>query len=270
MDSGIYVWKLDGVPKYVGQSIDINNRMNDNHKECKILNTAIKKYGYDGFEKEIICYCETEELSDLETYYIKELHTHVSEGGYNVSWGGYTPTKGLKLSEETKRKISISKLGKPRSEETIQKIIKNHADFSGENGPFFGKKHSEDTKQRLSEINLGKHPSEETKEKISRNSARANLGKHPSEETLQKMSESHLGKFGEESALFGKKKSDASSKYYGVYKKIMYRKYIYWVAYIRINGKSISIGNYKAELEAAKAYNDYVIENNLPNPLNDI
>ena len=37
-----------------------------------------------------------------------------------------------------------------------------------------------------------------------------------------------------------------------------------------INGRKISLGYYKTELEAAKAYNDYVIEHNLNRSLNKI
>jgi hypothetical protein len=68
--------------------------------------------------------------------------------------------KGVKLSEETKKKLSEARKGKPLSEETKLKLS---ARFSGENNPmygkrfigsanhFYGKKHSEETKRKISE-----------------------------------------------------------------------------------------------------------------------
>ena len=73
MPSGIYVWKLNGVPKYVGKGVDVHRRMNRNHHDNKVLNRAIIKYGFDAFEKEVVCYCEIDELNELEEYYIKKI-----------------------------------------------------------------------------------------------------------------------------------------------------------------------------------------------------
>jgi hypothetical protein len=72
--SGIYLWSLGGVPKYVGKSVDVHYRMMRNHSDNEALDHAIQKYGYDAFKKEVICYCEPNELED---YYIRELHTIV-------------------------------------------------------------------------------------------------------------------------------------------------------------------------------------------------
>jgi hypothetical protein len=43
-----------------------------------------------------------------------------------------------------------------------------------------------------------------------------------------------------------------------------------WRARTTFNKKLIEIGYYKIELEAAQAYNDYVIKHNLNRPLNKI
>jgi group I intron endonuclease len=85
--SGIYLWSLGGVPKYVGKSVDVHHRMMRNHGDSEALNRAIEKYGYAAFEKEIICYCEPGELNDLEEFYIRKLRTHRSAGGYNLTYG---------------------------------------------------------------------------------------------------------------------------------------------------------------------------------------
>ena len=52
------------------------------------LHNAIKKYGRENFIIEEICCCDDEYWKDLEQFYIKKLHTHYSEGGYNITWGG--------------------------------------------------------------------------------------------------------------------------------------------------------------------------------------
>ena len=57
------------------------------------------------------------------------------------------------------------------------------------------------------------------------------------------------------------------SKYIGVWSR---KENNTWRSTLYVGKKRISIGNFKTELEAAKAYNDYVIENNLPNKLNEI
>jgi len=87
------------------------------------LKRAIKKYGKENFEKEILCLCETvEEMFDMKSQVVK-MDDPLS---YNLRTGGYG---GWECSEETKRKMSIAKLGE------------NHPLFgkTGENSPNFGK-----------------------------------------------------------------------------------------------------------------------------------
>ena len=97
--------------------------------------------------------------------------------------------KGKKLSEEHKKKISISGRGikkNPRSEETKRKL--SEANKGKKNGP-----PSEETKRKIGEANKGKKkgaPLEETKRKLSE----ANKGKKRSEEIKIKMSEAAKGK----------------------------------------------------------------------------
>jgi hypothetical protein len=59
------------------------------------------------------------------------------------------------------------------------------------------------------------------------------------------------------------------SKYYGVtYHKGERQKNKPWKAYTTMNKKQTHIGYYKTEIEAAQAYNEFVIKNNLDRPLN--
>ena len=78
--------------QYVGKTINtISQRFyqhcNNDHYHTYIHN-AIKKYGKENFTIEEICTCEDDRWKELERFYIKKLHTHYSEGGYNITWGG--------------------------------------------------------------------------------------------------------------------------------------------------------------------------------------
>ena len=114
------------------------------------INKALLKYGYSGFQLEILEYCEPSDVIDREQYYIDLL---VPE--YNIL------------------KIAGSSLGYKHLDEAKAKM-------RGEKHHFFGKKHTEEhiAKIRASVIaqQLGRSPSGE--------------GRSPSEETRKKMSES--------------------------------------------------------------------------------
>ncbi|MCX6750995.1 MAG: NUMOD3 domain-containing DNA-binding protein, partial [Candidatus Pacearchaeota archaeon] len=66
--------------------------------------------------------------------------------------------KGEKMSEEQKRKISLSEKGKRLSEEHKEKLIKSH----------LGKHLSKEAKEKVSKFQLGRPKSKETREKISK------------------------------------------------------------------------------------------------------
>lgn len=77
---------------------------------------------------------------------------------------------------------------------------------------------------------------------------------------------------GIQNPAFGKKNKNPTSKYLGVSLKITKKangkEYRYWVAAVQINKRLIHLGQSKLEDVAAKIYDKYIIENNLPNPLN--
>ncbi len=60
-----------------------------------------------------------------------------------------------------------------------------------------------------------------------------------------------------------RKRKGTQSKYRGVSYRISG-----WRSRIGINGKTINIGSFKTELEAARAFDRYILENNLPNKRN--
>lgn len=168
--SGIYLWSLSGVPKYVGKSVDVHYRMMRNHSDSEALNRAVEKYGYDAFEKAVVCYCELDELNELEEFYIRKLGTHRSMGGYNLTSGadgqssgeahpffGVTgenhPSWGRKNSREALERMSKSHKGVTHSEEAKQKIAEA---MKGKGNPFFGVKYENATSKYYGVCKVGR------------------------------------------------------------------------------------------------------------------
>lgn len=112
--------------KYVGQTcMKPENRWQNGmrYSHSPHFFSAIKKYGWDNFEHEIIKDNLTKEEADkLEIYLIDKLKTRNRDYGYNISEGGGSGYSGIKMSEEQKRKISESESGKLVSLETRTKI----------------------------------------------------------------------------------------------------------------------------------------------------
>ena len=118
------------------------------------------------------------------------------------------PMYGKHLDEDTKNKISKSKIGKKLSDSSRKAISIGHIGiFSGDKHPMYGKHHSEETKQKISVAvsgnnngNFGKAMSNEQKEKISntkknkyKKEKHPMYGKHHTEESRKKNSDSHKG-----------------------------------------------------------------------------
>ena len=124
---------------------------------------------------------------------------------HNKTDGG-DGTSGYIFSEESKKKISESKLGKPLSKKHKEKLSEalkgklrseEHRRKLGESGKGRiawnkGKTHSEETKRKMSELKKGitRKMSEETKIKISK----AHKGKTLSEDTRKKISDANKGR----------------------------------------------------------------------------
>jgi group I intron endonuclease len=169
------------------------------------LKRSIQKYGIKNFEidKEFDIGYSQEELDKLEDMYIKIYDTINPNFGYNRRYGG---SKG-KLTQETKLKISKSHKGVKLSKEHILHMKENHADFSGENHPFYGKRHTEKSKEQISKNRKGKNIGEsnpsygipksiETRRKISKalsGENHPNYGKHRSQQTKEKIGVAHKG-----------------------------------------------------------------------------
>jgi len=257
MISGIYcIENLINGKKYIGFSTDIYKRwkihvtsLDGNYHENWYLQNAWNKYKKESFMFKIIEeYPPVEEILKLmEIYFISYYNSFRGNGkGYNLTKGGegnlgWIPTK--------KARRNMSKAN------------------SGENNPNYGKHPSPETLEKQSKGNKGKIISPETRKKISisatgrihspesiKKTADARRGTHLSPKTKKKIGDANLGK----------KRVRASSPFYGVSKHGNEN----WQANIWVKGKYNYIGIFKIEIDAAKAYDKYVIENNLPRSLN--
>ena len=136
----------------------------------KIIKQAIKKYGKDNFiVYPIKFYDNVDECRKAEEELLKKYDISNNQYCYNIKNSAIGWDKGLKHSEDTKRKISES--------------------IKGEKHPLYGKHLSEDTKRKLSRANKGKKLSDETRKKLSQ----ANKGKTLSEKTRRKIAQSLKG-----------------------------------------------------------------------------
>ena len=138
-NTGVYKIQIDKY-YYIGQSSDLKKReynhlrtlKNGTHPNSKMQNVYNK---YKDFSFSPLVYAEIKELN------------HIEQGLLDVYWGNKlcmnlakdaeAPARGLKFSEETKRKISEAN--------------------KGEKNYWYGKKHSEETKKKLSEAHKGLH-----------------------------------------------------------------------------------------------------------------
>lgn len=57
-------------------------------RDNSLFHEAIRKYGIENFDYEILEECKISELNDKEKYWIKELKSYVLDGGYNLTKGG--------------------------------------------------------------------------------------------------------------------------------------------------------------------------------------
>lgn len=194
--------------------------------KCPYFFNAIEKYGWENFKHEILCDGLTaEEASEIEKEQIQKHKSNDANYGYNLTDGGSSefslsdigrkhrseaskrlwqnenfrqekiksmlgknnPMYGIKMSEESRRKMSDSAKGRkhgPMSDVTRKKL----SEVRKKQGNFrLGAKLSEETKRKISNGNKGKKVvvSDETKSKISN----ATKGIKKSEETRRRMKE---------------------------------------------------------------------------------
>lgn len=133
---------------YIGQSSHslewrMRKHKQDSQKEDTYFYRAIRKYGFDNFEWEVIDDTATthEELNELEKFYIKQYESFDNKNkGYNSTSGG---DYGYEITEEEKQNRSLRAQGKNNP-------------MYGKPGTWKGKKFSEEHKKHLSEALKGR------------------------------------------------------------------------------------------------------------------
>src|SRR5258706_10432113 len=151
MNSGIYcIENKTDTKKYIGQAQDIGRRykrhmreLRKNKSNNKHLQRAWNKYGEENFIFYIIEECDIESLDKKEIYYIKKLKSHSSENGYNISWGGNAPMRGVFVTDEHRKHLSES--------------------LSGDKNPMYGKKTPMAVLKKIAAALLGRVQSETEK-----------------------------------------------------------------------------------------------------------
>lgn len=172
---------------YIGQSIDIYtrwrahiNQLDNNTHDNMHLQNAWNKYGEQSFCFKLIKACKQKYLNRFEKLYIKIYDAYNT--GYNMTKGG-DGLYGHIISEDTKRKLSILKMGDKNP--MYGKKGKKHHMYGvvGENHPNYGKKFTKEHKDKISQSLKGHHVSEDTCKKISQ----SKTGKRLSKEVKDKM-----------------------------------------------------------------------------------
>lgn len=145
---------------YIGahKTIDINDRYMGSGTGIK---RAIKKYGVENFEKEILFYLNSEqEMYDKEAEIVTEEFINLSTN-YNAKTGGRTAyvysDEVKKLISERTKECQTVVFGRIRTKETRNKISTTLS----------GRKLSDDTKERMSNSKKGISKSDETKRRMS-------------------------------------------------------------------------------------------------------
>lgn len=138
----------------------------------KLIKAAIAKYGKDNFEKEILFVFDNEDdmrHKEKELVVLTEMSYNLCDGGKGgfgyLNKSGKALRTGAVLSDDTKKKISASKAGKPLSEEHKRNISANNP---MQNNP--------EARRKMSDALRGRKLSEEHKQNIAKAIRNKNAG----------------------------------------------------------------------------------------------
>jgi group I intron endonuclease len=149
--------------RYVGQAVNIKNRINGHLKRlragkhhCAHLQSAFQKYGQESFTYSTLEECPVEALTEREQYW---MDYYRDKGIYNTAPAAGS-NLGIKFNAEARAKMAAKLTGRPVSAES---------------------------RLKMSESRMGWKPSDETRAKMS--AAKRNM----SDETKARMSAAHKG-----------------------------------------------------------------------------
>jgi group I intron endonuclease len=188
--SGIY--KISNITNgkiYIGSAVNIYHRINchirdlKKNENSKFLQRAWNKYQHEGFQFEVLEFCNEEDCIKREQHYLDTVlfaQEYISSNksdkrfrrlGYNICPIAGS-TKHFSHSEETKRKVSQTHKGRKQTKEHKEKVAfysigerngmygRNHdgesrlrmsINSSGEKNGMYGKTHSEEVRKNISE-----------------------------------------------------------------------------------------------------------------------
>lgn len=192
--SGIYIIRnLINSKVYVGSAVCLRKRYRSHlgalirgaHSNIKLQN-AVRKYGLQSFSFDLLELCSLADLVAKEQEWLDRLE--VVNTGYNIAPVAGS-VFGLKATEETKKKMSIARMGRICSTETRKKISEAHTGMKRTHSQK-GRVVSADTKARISLANKGRKHSEESRYNMST----SKKGRIVTEETRVKISLANKGK----------------------------------------------------------------------------
>lgn len=181
MASGNYVSQVFNPPIYIGSTNNLSvrieethqGRLNKNKHENPVFQIAWNNHAKtDGFIWFLLETCEPtrEMLLETEQKYLDLYRPFVDEfGGFNVAYSATSPNLGKKFSEEHRRKIGESQIGRIFTPETRAKIS---ATKKKQNLKF-----TDEHKKKISDALRKRICSEETKKKLSESNAKRSCAK---------------------------------------------------------------------------------------------
>lgn len=222
--TGIYkiTLKSDG-RCYIGSALDIHSRWDLHLKDYvnQYISRAIRKYGPDAFEWEILEEIKIDKLLKREQHYLDTLRPFARlRRGFNIREKADS-NLGIKLSEKTRKRMSKSSKGKPKSESHKAAMRK---DWRGKRSPEYFEGLSErvrgdknpskrpEVAKKISESHMGLTWKDD-KERVRKHSERMKRESIFCDSEFQKQNrERHLGS----------KRSDESKERMGAWQQRLY------------------------------------------------
>lgn len=148
----VYIHRFPNGKNYIGITSQLIKRRwcrGSTYSYHKRMFNAIKKYGWENIQHEVLYSGLSKmEAEKIEIELIKSFKSYLYEFGYNRDLGGNSTGK---VSEQSKIKMSIAKLGTKKSKEFCEMIKNVHIGNSYRKG----KNHSSETKERMRIAKIG-------------------------------------------------------------------------------------------------------------------